>query len=72
MMKLVLLLALVELLVSIAVNGNFTLFVICDPHVGRIAYVNMRHMNVSVEGCATPSLTLRFYTPLKASSPLKL
>ncbi len=68
-MKFVFLLALVELLVSIAVNGNFTLFIICDPHVGRIVYVNMKHMSVSVEGCATPSLTLRFYTPLKASFP---
>ncbi len=68
-MKFVLLLAVVGLLVSIAVNGNFTFIIINDHHVGRIVYVNMKHMSVPVEGCATPSLTLRFYTPLKASSP---
>ncbi len=67
-MKFVFLLAVVELLVSIGVNGTFIFIIICDHHVGRIVYVNKKHMSVPVEGCATPSLTLRFYTPLKASS----
>ncbi len=35
---------------------------------GEIIYVKDKHTNISVEGCATPSLTLGFYTPMKVCS----
>ncbi len=69
-MKLGILLAFVGLLLALAVSGNFTFMIIWDCYLGRIIYVNKKHMNITVEGCATPSLTLGFYTPMKASHPL--
>ncbi len=29
--------------------------------------MDKKHMNITVDGCATPSVTLGFYTPIKAS-----
>ncbi len=49
------------------VHGNFVCLIMRDYHSGRIIYVGKKHMNITVEGCATPNLTLEFYTPMKAS-----
>ncbi len=38
------------------------------PFKGEIIYVKDKHTDISVEGCATPSLTLGFYTPMKVCS----
>ncbi len=58
------------LLVAFFVTGNFFKFsdnVIRYYRQGKIIYVDKKHMNITVEGCATPSLTLGFDTPIKAS-----
>ncbi len=44
----------------------------CDHHLGKIIYVDNKHMNITVEGCATPHLTLGFYTPMRAGFLMKV
>ncbi len=52
---------------TLLVHGNFVCLVMRDHHSGRIIIVDKKHMNITVEGCATPSVTLGFFTPMKAS-----
>ncbi len=46
--------------------GKLVCLIMCDHYSGRIIYVDKKHMNITVEWCATPNLTLGFYTPMKA------
>ncbi len=56
----------VGLLLALFAKGNFLCLKIYDHPLGKIIYVDKKHMNISVEGCATHHLTLGFYTPMRA------
>ncbi len=62
----------IGLLFALFANGNFmSFFIIHDHRLGKLIYVNKKHMNITVEGCATPMVTLGFYTPIKAGPFMK-
>ncbi len=66
-MKLVTSALIAVLLFALIVNGKLVSLIMRDHHSGRIIYVGKKHMNITIEGCATPRLTLGFYTPMKVS-----
>ncbi len=55
------------LLLALLIHGNFVYLIMLDFYSGRVIFVNKKHMNITVEGCATPRLTLGLYTPMKVS-----
>ncbi len=54
------------LLLALLVHGNFVYLIMLDFYSGRVIYVNKKHMNITVEGCATPRLTLGCLSPWNA------
>ncbi len=70
-MKLVTAVLIIGLLLALFANGTVMFLIMLDHHLGRLIYVNKKHMNITVEGCATPTVTLGFYTPIKAGPFMK-
>ncbi len=54
-------------LLASLVHGKLVCLILRDHHSGGIIYVDKKHMNITVEDGATPSLTSGFNTPMKAS-----